>query len=673
MPDFPYSNRLIHETSPYLLQHAHNPVDWHSWNEDTLQKAIKLDKMLLISIGYAACHWCHVMEKESFTDEKVAGIMNENFICIKVDREERPDVDQVYMQAVQMITGSGGWPLNCFALPDGKPFFGGTYFRKEQWLGLLENIALLYKTRKKDLLVQALQITDGLGSLNLINFNDSSGDFSPGDGSALYEKLYPHLDLKDGGTHGAPKFPMPVIHHFLLDYYTHSKIKEIPEFLKLSLRNMAYGGIFDQIGGGFARYSTDSHWKVPHFEKMLYDNAQLVSLYGNAYRLFKDPLYKETIELCLDFIKKEMTGPEGYFYSSLDADSEGEEGRYYIWSDRNFKEVLGPNADLIGKFYGVGERGRWEAERNILLRQISYSEFAKAHKLSPSSFRQLLTSSRQKLLKARSKRIRPALDDKVLTSWNALMASGYIAAYRALKKQEYLDAALKNIRFLLDNVSKEDGSLFHSWKNTRATVNGFLEDYAFLIKALLDLHEVLPEESWLQKALSLTDYTIEHFFDKSTGLFHFNSDLDRPLVSRQHELFDNVIPSSGSVMAESLIILGQLFENDHYTMIAETMLKRIRRPLFQQASAFMNWARIWLKMTYPFYIVAVTGENVLQKIFELDKNYFPNIYITGSTKASDMPYLRERYIEDKTIFYVCTGKECKLPTEDVAEVIKMLE
>lgn len=672
MAQHQYNNNLISETSPYLLQHAHNPVEWHAWNDQTLAKARSLDKMLLISIGYAACHWCHVMEKESFEDEQVAKIMNQHFICIKVDREERPDVDQVYMNAVQLITGSGGWPLNCFTLPDGRPFFGGTYFRKDQWMQLLENISLLYKTRRKDLEEQAESLTNGVKSEDIIKTKMETGPFAPEDLTAAVALMEKQFDLKDGGMNGAPKFPMPVIYGFLLRYSFYSNKDNIKDFVKLSLRKMAYGGIYDQAGGGFARYSTDSQWKVPHFEKMLYDNAQLVSLYANAWLAFDDNLYREVAGEILQFVMRELTSPEGGFYSSLDADSEGEEGKYYTWSAAEFNHVLGNQADLIRKYYHIGEKGNWEAGQNILLRAQSQEEFAKEQGLQPFAFKTILKSARAKLLKARSKRISPSLDNKILTSWNALMMKGFIDSYHAFANPLYLEAASKNAHFILGHASREDGGLYHYVGHKKNNINGFLEDYAFMIDALTGLYQATFDEEWLEKAIQLTEYAIQHFYDRSSGFFYFTSDLDPALISRKREIHDNVIPSSNSTMAGVLHILGLIYERDDYTDISDRMVSGVREQMMNYPSSFANWASVMMNRIYPIYTIAVTGPECMEKVAAIRKYYHPSILICCSKMKSDLPVLKDRFVEGKTMIYVCTDKGCQLPTPFVNEAINYL-
>jgi uncharacterized protein len=673
MSDHKFTNSLINESSPYLLQHAHNPVDWHSWNESTLAKARSLDKMLLISIGYSSCHWCHVMEKESFEDEEVAKIMNKNFICIKVDREERPDVDQVYMTAAQLITGSGGWPLNCFALPDGRPFFGGTYFHKSQWIQLIESIVQLFVKRRKDLEEQAGTLAEGVISRDLIRIRKDAGILTRDELKSAIDKLQQQFDPREGGFGVAPKFLMPVNLAFLLRYSFFSQDEKIRDFVILTLRKMAYGGIYDQLGGGFARYSTDPQWKVPHFEKMLYDNAQLVSLYAEAWQMTKDPLFKEVTEETLQFVSRELTSTEGGFYSSLDADSEGEEGRYYTWGAGEISLVLENQADLIRKYYHIGGSGIWEAGKNILIRSRSPEEFAREQGLHPSAFKTILKPARAKMLKARKKRVRPALDNKILTSWNALMMKGFADAYRIFGKQEYLDAAMKNADFLIHGVMEPDGRLSHNFNPEKTPINGFLEDYCFLAEGLIAIYEVTFDENYLKKALELAEYAIYHFYNKENGLFFVTSDLDPSLFARKQEVYDNVIPSSNSSMARVLFLLGLAYEREEFSDISTRMVSSASGQILKFPYSFANWASITMNMIYPYYTLAITGPGCLEKSAALSKHYHPTVFFCGSESGSNLPVLKDRFVHGQTLIFVCTGRECRLPTPSVEVVINYLK
>ncbi len=667
------TNKLIHETSPYLLQHAHNPVDWHAWNDETLDKARSTGKMMLVSIGYSSCHWCHVMERESFEDESIATLMNDNFICVKVDREERPDVDQVYMNAVQLITGSGGWPLNAFTLPDGKPFFGGTYFRKEQWRELLQNIALLYETRKEDLEDQAGALTKGVVESELINPVIEEAEISREDISMMTEKMKSSFDTVNGGSLGAPKFPLPNNYRFLLNYYFHEKDEKILEHIKLTLRKMAFGGIYDQIGGGFARYSVDTIWKVPHFEKMLYDNAQLVTLYSEAYLATGDSLFKQTIKETLKFINREMTHPSGGFYSALDADSEGEEGKYYTWTESEIEELLPDKADIVKRFYQIGREGEWENGKNILLRSSTEDEFAAGMGMDKVSFSKFIKDSKKVLLKERSKRVRPGLDDKILTSWNALMLKGYLKAYQALKEDKYLEEAVKNYEFLAEELEKKDGGLFHTWKDGKASINGFLEDYCFYIDALIELYQNTFDEDFLHKAIIVTEYAIENFYSEKNGLFFFTSKKDRQLIARKTELHDTVIPSSNSTMANVLYKLAQLADRSDYLDISKLMYRTVRKDMLKYSSAYTNWGILGIRLSRKHYNVAITGKEFKALASGIRKKYLPNILLTASEKESDLPLLKGRSDDKKSRIFVCTGKSCKLPVENVKDALDMIK
>ncbi|MBL4716022.1 MAG: thioredoxin domain-containing protein [Bacteroidia bacterium] len=666
-----YTNHLINESSPYLLQHAHNPVDWYPWGEEALKKAKDENKILLISIGYAACHWCHVMEHESFENEEVAKLMNEYFVPIKVDREERPDIDQIYMSAVQLMTGSGGWPLNCFALPDGRPFYGGTYFPKQNWLTILQKVYDEYKTNPAKVEEFANKLTTGVKQSELISYNSQAPAFSISLLDETVEKWANNFDNKEGGPNRAPKFPIPNNYHFLLRYYYHKQDQEILDHVLLTLNKMAFGGIYDQLGGGFARYSTDKVWKAPHFEKMLYDNGQLVSLYSEAYQLTKDPLYKQIVYETIEFIQRELTSPEFGFYSSLDADSEGEEGKFYVWTRNELEEILGDDEPLFSEYYNVTYNGNWEHYNNILLRQKTDKEFADKHKISVEDLREKLISAKKKVFKVRSKRIRPGLDDKVLTEWNALMLKGYIDAHRAFNDDNLLKEALKNAKFITDNML--DGSrLNRNYKNGKSTINGYLSDYSFTIEAFIALYEVTFDESWLLKAKDLMDYTINHFYDAGSNMFYFTSDEDPALIARKMEVNDNVIPASNSSIAKGLFILGNLFDNADYLEMSTKMLNNIQQFIPSYGSGYSNWGMLFLNMVYSPYEIAIVGKDAVEKRKELDKNFIPNKLILGGDNEGSLPLLKMKAVKGKTMIYVCKNKSCKLPVENVSEALEQM-
>ena len=668
-----FTNHLIHETSPYLLQHAHNPVDWYPWNDSTLAKAKAENKIMLISIGYSACHWCHVMEHESFENETVAKIMNDHFICIKVDREERPDIDQVYMNAVQLMTGSGGWPLNCFALPDGRPVYGGTYFPSENWKSVLLNIADLYKNEPQKVLDYAARLTDGVKQSELLTKNESKKDFTLDDLNKTYTDWAKRMDNKEGGPDKAPKFPLPNNYQFLLRYYHLTKNESVLNHVKLTLNKMAYGGIYDQIGGGFARYSTDYLWKVPHFEKMLYDNAQLVSLYSEAFQATKEPLYKEVVSETLDFVERELTSPEGAFYSALDADSEGEEGKYYVWTKVELEKLLGDDYALFAAYYNINEIGFWEHGNYILLRKKSDTEIVKQFKISEAELKTKIETSKKTLLTEREKRIKPGLDDKILCSWNALMIKGYADAYRVFGENKYLSRAEKAANFIGTKMMQNDSCLLHNYKNGKANINGFLEDYAFTIEAFIGLYEATFNETYLHEAEKLMNYTIRHFYDTESGFFFFTSTKDAPLIARKMETSDNVIPASNSSIAKSLFILGHSFDKNNYIEMAQQMLHNVKPMMLQYGAGYSNWGMLMINFVAPFYEIAVVGKNAESLRKELENQYIPNKILLGSTTESKISLLENKYVQGKTFIYVCENKACKMPVESAKEAVLMVK
>ena len=668
-----YTNSLVNETSPYLLQHAHNPVDWHPWNEETLSKAQKEDKLLLISIGYSACHWCHVMEHESFEDEEVAKIMNENFICIKVDREERPDVDQIYMTAVQLMQQRGGWPLNCIALPDGRPFWGGTYFRKNEWKKQILGLANAYQNNREKVLEYAEKLSKGIQQVEMVVKNTEEENFSWKDINNMVSTWAERFDNSEGGSNGAPKFPMPNAYSFLLKYAHLSDNKEVLDHIELTLNKMAFGGIYDQIGGGFARYSTDRSWKAPHFEKMLYDNGQLVSLYSNAYLKFQNPLYKDVVFESLEFAERELLDETGAFYSALDADSEGEEGKFYVWNEEELKTLIASDFPIFKDYYNINGRGLWEHGNYILLRKESKDRIAKKYNISVSDLESKIENWKGILMKERDKRIRPGLDDKSLTSWNALMLKGYIDAYMTFGDKHHLDIAMKNANFIINTQMNQEGKLFHSYKNGRSTINAYLEDYALTISAFVRLYESTFDEKWLTYSEKLTEYAIAHFYDTKSGMFFFTSDLDPKLIARKMEINDNVIPASNSVMANCLFDLGTILDNEKYKQISVQILNNVKPEMSSYASGYSNYANLMLKQIHPYYEVAVVGKDAHLKTMELNRKYNPNKLFIGSFEESDLELLKGKYVEETTMIYVCENKVCQLPTNNVIKAIKLIK
>jgi len=666
-------NSLINSTSPYLLQHAYNPVHWFPWGEEALGKAIAEDKMILVSIGYSACHWCHVMEHESFEDFEVAEIMNQFFVCIKVDREERPDIDQVYMAAVQLMTSRGGWPLNCFTLPDGRPVYGGTYFPKQQWKNILLNLADTYKKDRTRFEEYAEKLTDGIKKFENVIPEDLISNFEMEHIKSAVQNWSEFFDTVEGGPNRAPKFPLPNNYLFLLSYYFVSKDETLRSHILLTLKKMAYGGIYDQVGGGFARYSVDAVWKVPHFEKMLYDNAQLISLYSEAYKLFRDPLYKEVVYQTLDFIKRELTGSEGNFFSALDADSEGVEGKFYTWTREELVELSGSDQAVISDYFNVNERGYWEDGQYILLRNDDDYLIAGRHKISEDQLQSIITNFKNKLLDVRTTRVRPGLDDKTLTSWNALMICGYLDAFDAFKEESFYNAAITNAKFILSQMDNRDGGLNHNYKNGKSNINGYLEDYAFFIQALIRLYQCTFDVEWLDKAKELTEYAIKNFGDDATGLFYFTSVNDAPLIARKMELQDNVIPASNSQMAINLYKLGIYFEINEWQDRSRKMVSSMKKLSESYGSAYGNWLQLGLQLSLPSREVVICGENALPLRSHIsDQYFFPGTLLAGCTQQENIPLTKSRLVKGKSLIYVCIDNTCQLPVTTADGALELL-
>jgi hypothetical protein len=671
------ANDLIHETSPYLLQHAYNPVHWKAWNSESLEVAKQQNKLVVISIGYSACHWCHVMEQESFENDSVAALMNDNFISIKVDREERPDVDQIYMDAVQLMTGKGGWPLNCITLPDGRPVFGGTYFTKSQWTKVLIEMSDLYKNDPKKVIAYADKLTEGIKNKDLITVNNKEVAYTDKSLDSIVGHWRPFLDYRHGGQKGAPKFPMPNQLDFLLRYSFQNNDKELQNYVENTLIKMANGGIYDQLGGGFSRYTIDEEWHVPHFEKMLYDNAQLVSLYSHAYQLTGNTYFKNIIEETLDFVNAELTQKEGAFFSSLNADSNtsasvSKEGAYYTWTKNELDSVIGADIRLFSAYYNINEHRKWEDDTYILFKTTSDVEFANEFGITLRQLEKRIDDWKIKLLDFRKERERPSTDDKVLTSWNALMLKAYIDAYRALGNTEYLDRAITNATFIKIKQINEDGSIFHNYKNGKSSIEGFSEDYAHTINAFIALYQATLNEEWLQTARDLMNYTMIHFYDPSGGMFYFTSDKHTNLITRKTEVVDNVISSSNSVLAASLFQLGHYYSNTEYAKISKHMLSNVHKDIKSAPSAYSNWLHLYLNYSNPYYEVAISGGNSIKKLKELQPRYLPNILIAGATVDSDLPIMKNRFNRDDTYVYVCVDGSCKLPVRDTEKAIEQL-
>lgn len=664
-----HTNSLIHESSPYLLQHAYNPVNWKAWNIENLAEAKSMGKPILISIGYSSCHWCHVMENESFEDEQVALFMNENFYCIKVDKEERPDVDQIYMTAANIITGSGGWPLNCFALPDGRPFHAGTYYPKEGWLRLLETVHFQYTNHLEKLQDYATRLTQGIRMQETAISDNVAQKLDFDFISQAVNGWKTNWDMKEGGMTKAPKFPLPSHYDFLLSYSAFVVDNQVDDFIKISLEKMAKGGIYDQIGGGFARYSTDIFWKVPHFEKMMYDNGQLLSIYAQAYKKESNPIFLSTMNETIAWIEREMLDKSGLFYSALDADSEGEEGRFYVWQEDELKNLLKSDFQMIKDYYNVGNKGLWEHGNNILLRSENENDLAKKYKLTDEQLREKIEQVNKVLLQNRNKRISPGLDDKCLTSWNGLAISGLCEAYKVTLSERYKELAVNAINAIL-TYQHHENELFHSFKNGKSTINGMLEDYAFTIQSCLSVFEITGEELYANKAQALTKQAITKFYDAEKELFYFN--VDNELIVRTTEIYDNVIPSTNSVMANVLIDVGLLIGNTQYLTLAENLIGKIQENISSYPGGHSNWARAHLKLSKPYFEIAISGSNAATLAKEFWKLNLTNCAIYFASSASELGLFEYRYSPDTTQIFVCKKGECKLPVGTTAEALKIL-
>lgn len=685
------SNRLINESSPYLLQHANNPVDWYPWSDEAFERAKAEGKLVLVSIGYSSCHWCHVMEHESFEDSEVATLMNTHYICIKVDREERPDVDQRYMDAVQLISGRGGWPLNCFALPDGRPVFGGTYFPKEQWKSVLVNLAEGFKHEPARFEEAAASIENGMAEMAKQLLPDISESSKDGDSSlqknyplikSIITRMEASFDNVNGGSSHVPKFPMPSIYEFLLNYVHWSKsrkkeqelagLEKITDHIYLTLDKMAMGGIYDQVGGGFSRYSTDGLWKAPHFEKMLYDNGQLMSLYSHAWQCRQVDLYKGTVYGVHNFISANLTSLDGGFYSALDADSEGREGEYYVWTKDELQQIIGDESDLFSDYFTVRDNEKWESGKFILWRKISDADFCKKHNLSPADFANNKAGWINKLNDVRQKRIAPALDDKILASWNGIMLKGYVDAYNAFGDEVFLQTAIKNAIFIRDNLVATDGSMQRTYKNGKAKISAFLDDYALVADAIFSLYQCTFDESWLKLSQKIVSYAIGHFYDKASGLFFYSEDVSGGFITRKIETSDNVIPSSNSVMADLLFGLGHALCSDEYIKMVSGMLAIMSKNISAYPQGYSNWARLLLSITGPFYEVAITGKDACRFNKEINARYLPNKIVAGAEKVSDMELLKDKFAHNKTLIYVCENKTCRAPVSSSGEALRSI-
>lgn len=658
-----YTNALARESSPYLLQHAHNPVDWLPWGDKAREKAVAENKLMLVSVGYSSCHWCHVMERESFENEEVAELMNRHFVCVKVDREERPDVDQVYMDAVQAMTRQGGWPLNCFTTPDGKPVYGGTYFPKESWMGILNQLAELWRRDPQQVQKYGDKMTEGMQISGSIPIVDTQKTWDIKTIHNALDNWITRMDGEYGGPNKAPKFALPANYIFLLRYGALTQDSAILNHVELTLDKMAQGGIYDQVGGGFTRYSTDKYWKVPHFEKMLYDNAQLLSLYAEAFHYFKKPDYLHISQGIEAWLNREMVDKSGSYYSAIDADSEGVEGKFYVFEIDEL-ETHG-FLEAYRKFYHIDHNAIWEGDL-IPFRKDSFEELADKMDISVEQCIQEFDDLNAKLMTIRGKRIRPITDDKSLCSWNAMLASGLIITYDLESDTDALADARKILKFIdLELFNPETGHLSHSWKQGKPSQIGFLEDYAFTISAWLDLYAATFDENALHRAKELTDIATDRFYDKEKGFYFFTSYNQTDLIHRPVELSDNVIPASNSVMAQNLHVLSSIFDLSHYRQMADRLLSAVEKSMVEYPEGYGNWADLYLRKVLGSPEVVIIGAEAFEFYKELKTEFLPKIIFAVSEKNTSLPIFANRYKADKTLIYICRNQSCKEPVTSV--------
>ena len=685
MTEHAFTNHLINETSPYLLQHAHNPVDWFPWGEAALETARREQKPILLSIGYSACHWCHVMEHESFENEAIARLMNENFVNIKVDREERPDLDQIYMSAVQMMTQHGGWPMTVFLTPDCVPFYAGTYFPPEDRYNMpgfprvLINVADAFRERPEDIQQTAASVLSELKrSASALESNEL---LSTELLDAAYRGMIKNYDSTNGGFGGAPKFPPAMSLEFLLHTFYRTADQRALDIVGHTCRKMASGGIYDQLGGGFHRYSTDARWLVPHFEKMLYDNALLARLYLHDYQVCGDEAARVVAEGILDYVVREMTDSGGGFYSTQDADSEGIEGKFFIWNRDEINDLLGErDAALFAAYYNVTNTGNFEGE-NILNVTRDLADVAAAEKVTVEQLTAILARARELLFATREKRVKPARDEKVLTAWNGLMLAAFAEAAAILNRSDYLEVAKNNAQFVLDNL-RRDGLLLRTYKDGTAKLNAYLEDYAFFIGGLVTLFETSGELPWLEEARSLTATMIDEFWDDEEGGFFYTGRSHEDLIVRSKDFFDNATPSGNSVAAEVLLRIGLLTDDADHQRRATTVLRLMAATVQRYPSGFgrlLCALDFFLATPKEIVLIGEPGRSDTQALQdEIWKAYLPNKVVAqsspGDSKASEfIPLLRERpQIEGKATVYLCEHFTCKTPTTDPKELASQL-
>ena len=681
-----FTNELINESSLYLLQHAHNPVQWYAWGDKALQLAKSTDKPILVSIGYSACHWCHVMERESFENTEVAQFMNEHFINIKIDREERPDLDHIYMDAVQILSGSGGWPLNVFLTPDGRPFYGGTYFppakafNRPSWIDILNFIKDIWADKRTEVETQAsklLQHIDAVSSslnnqIESTSYSSNNSEYSQEFCEEIKNKILKTADLMQGGFGTAPKFPQTFSIQYLISYSHFCKDEKALNHALFSLKTMLRGGIYDQIAGGLSRYSTDEKWLAPHFEKMLYDNALLINVICDAFQISKDLEFKHAIEKTISFCLNEMYNNNGGFYAAIDADSEGEEGKFYVWEKSELEMILGKDAEIFCEYYGVKESGNWEG-KNILHVSNEDDFFANSINISVDDLKAKLADSEKKLLAERNKRIRPATDDKILLGWNALMLTALCKASAALKNEKYKRIALSLYDFIKKEFSRDGQVTFHTYKNGIVRYNAYLDDYAYLIQACIHLQELTGDEKYLDEAKLLTQYVIDNFKQSDGSLFYYTNINQSDIVIRKVEIYDNAIPSGNSVMSENLFYLSVILDKEEWKNHSIDMIRRVRPLIEKHPNSFAVWANSILKQQTGILEIVVTGQKCEALSQEILMIFMPNKVFQKSNVEKEYPLLKNKKYEKDGLIYVCRNFSCLKPVNNIIDFKKLVK
>ncbi|MET0644461.1 MAG: thioredoxin domain-containing protein [Candidatus Binatia bacterium] len=680
-----HTNHLIHETSPYLLQHAHNPVDWYPWSDEAFRKAKSENRPILLSIGYSACHWCHVMERESFEDEKIAALMNDLFVNIKVDREERPDLDEIYMNAVQMLTGRGGWPMTVFLTPEGKPFYGGTYFPPEDRYGvpgfpkILQGVANAYREKPQDVERSVEQILTALQRMSLST--ESQQPFSSDVIAQSAEQLAQAYDADHGGLGKAPKFPNVGVYELFLRHYHHSKGSRFLEMVTHTLTKMAQGGIYDHVGGGFHRYSVDAKWLVPHFEKMLYDNAQLVCIYAQVYCITGEPLFKQVVDATMTYLMREMLHTEGGFYSTQDADSEGEEGKFFVWTEAEITRILGEEAsEIFCRIYDVSEEGNFE-EKNILHPILTLEQASKFFRRDPKAIESLVSDAKVKLFEEREKRIKPFRDEKILTSWNGLMLSGLAEAIKISRHPAYLEAANRTVDFIFTKMFR-DGRLLHTYKNGTAKILGYLDDYAFLAAGLLDLFEATLNRAHLDRAVELAEIMSDEFWDEAGGGFFYTGRSHERLIAQSKPIFDGSIPSGNAVATQVLLRLFHYKGKEDYLKRAERILRAYYNAMENQPFGFAHMlAALDFFLQKPKEVVLVGDKKepkTVELLTKIHSLYVPNMTLQLASPGDSLEKISsllagKKQIEDKPTVYVCHNFTCSRPVVEWDELKPLLD